>query len=225
MISLKKKSVEKILNAAANKLYVVLGVQRLKYDGILIENSDFFKKWNTLPKIKEGLCHMTVKRKEGWVSIVSLSERFIEDEKRRFAKNNPKEHIPPKAHFNFNALPLKKANLLDCLLNNYYLNLEKYDTDIMKDMQEQSLYRQKQKREQELSSYYQKQKEWQKQQKKIVKKDFLIIESSELSKKDIRYVVVDATSGEILDDAQGYGYKSKEKAMAGFIYKRRNGCL
>lgn len=35
-----------------------------------------------------------------------------------------------------------------------------------------------------------------------------------------RYIVVDITTGEILDDAQGYGYKSTAKAYAGYNYKK-----
>ena len=50
-----------------------------------------------------------------------------------------------------------------------------------------------------------------------------------LSKNGNRYVIIDDKSGEILDDAQGYGYRSVEKAYAGYRYqvddkarKRRN---
>lgn len=39
---------------------------------------------------------------------------------------------------------------------------------------------------------------------------------------DNRYVIVDKTTGEILDDAQGYGYKSPQKAYACFGYKHRS---
>ncbi len=37
-----------------------------------------------------------------------------------------------------------------------------------------------------------------------------------------RYVIKDMESGEIVDDAQGYGYKSAQKAYAGWAYKRRD---
>lgn len=35
---------------------------------------------------------------------------------------------------------------------------------------------------------------------------------------EARYVIVDAATGEVLDDAQGYGYKSAQRACAGFGY-------
>ena len=37
-----------------------------------------------------------------------------------------------------------------------------------------------------------------------------------------RYVVVDKDTGEILDDAQGYGFKTAEKAYKCFHYKHRS---
>ena len=37
-----------------------------------------------------------------------------------------------------------------------------------------------------------------------------------------RYIVVDAETGKILDDAQGYGYKSAQKAHAAYSYKTRD---
>ena len=50
-----------------------------------------------------------------------------------------------------------------------------------------------------------------------------VIESAKLSGEyDKRYVVVDKDSGEILDDAQGYGYKSIQKAYAAYSYKTRD---
>ena len=39
---------------------------------------------------------------------------------------------------------------------------------------------------------------------------------------DKRYVVVDTETGKILDDAQGYGYKSVKKAYAAYAYKTRD---
>ena len=52
---------------------------------------------------------------------------------------------------------------------------------------------------------------------------FEVIESEKLSiSGDKRYVVVDQESGEILDDAQGYGYKSKPNAYKAFAYKNRD---
>lgn len=46
------------------------------------------------------------------------------------------------------------------------------------------------------------------------------IRSESLSKPyDYRYVIVDIDTGEILDDAQGYGYRTAQKAYAGYNYK------
>lgn len=46
------------------------------------------------------------------------------------------------------------------------------------------------------------------------------IRSERLSKPyDSRYVIVDTETGEILDDAQGYGYRTAQKAYAGYNYK------
>ena len=38
-----------------------------------------------------------------------------------------------------------------------------------------------------------------------------------------RYICVDETSGEVIDDAQGYGYKSKQKAFIAYEYKYGDG--
>ena len=37
-----------------------------------------------------------------------------------------------------------------------------------------------------------------------------------------RYVIKDMESGSIVDDAQGYGYRTAQKAYAGWSYKNRN---
>lgn len=37
-----------------------------------------------------------------------------------------------------------------------------------------------------------------------------------------RYCIVSTETGEILDDAQGYGYKTAQKAYAAFAYKNRD---
>lgn len=39
---------------------------------------------------------------------------------------------------------------------------------------------------------------------------------------DTRYVIVDDETGEVLDDAQGYGYKSARGAYAAWAYKNRD---
>ena len=50
-----------------------------------------------------------------------------------------------------------------------------------------------------------------------------VIESADLSSEyDKRYVVVDKDTGQVLDDAQGWGYKSIQKAYAAYSYKTRD---
>jgi len=39
---------------------------------------------------------------------------------------------------------------------------------------------------------------------------------------DKRYIVVDKETGEVLDDAQGYGYKSQQNAYRAYAYKTRD---
>jgi len=40
--------------------------------------------------------------------------------------------------------------------------------------------------------------------------------------EETRYVIQDAETGEVLDDAQGYGFKTKQKAYAAWAYKTRD---
>ncbi len=40
--------------------------------------------------------------------------------------------------------------------------------------------------------------------------------------REKRYVIINTESGEIVDDAQGYGYKTAQKAYAGWSYKNRD---
>lgn len=47
-------------------------------------------------------------------------------------------------------------------------------------------------------------------------------EYEEYNKTEIRYRIVSIDTGEILDDAQGYGYKTAQKAYAGYSYKNRD---
>lgn len=55
------------------------------------------------------------------------------------------------------------------------------------------------------------------------KRNVRIVKSESLSKPyEWRFVVVDVGTGEILDNAQGYGYKTKQKAMAAWNYKMRD---
>ncbi len=37
-----------------------------------------------------------------------------------------------------------------------------------------------------------------------------------------RFIIIDKDTGEVLDDAQGYGYKSVKKAYAAWAYKKRD---
>lgn len=54
-------------------------------------------------------------------------------------------------------------------------------------------------------------------------KTYKAVLSEELSKyDDKRYVIVDIESGKILDNAQGHGYKSPQKAYACYAYKKRD---
>jgi len=39
---------------------------------------------------------------------------------------------------------------------------------------------------------------------------------------ETRYVIVDDETGEVLDDAQGYGYKSVQNAYRGWSYKSKS---
>lgn len=44
-----------------------------------------------------------------------------------------------------------------------------------------------------------------------------------LTNDEIRYIIVDEITSEVLDDAQGYGYRSEEKALAAYRYKYGGG--
>ena len=39
---------------------------------------------------------------------------------------------------------------------------------------------------------------------------------------EMRYCIVSTDTGEVFDDAQGYGYKTAQKAYAAFAYKNRD---
>ena len=50
-----------------------------------------------------------------------------------------------------------------------------------------------------------------------------VVEAENLSSQyDKRYVVIDKDTGQVLDDAQGYGYRSIQKAYAAYGYKTRD---
>ena len=57
----------------------------------------------------------------------------------------------------------------------------------------------------------------------MAKVEYEVVRSEKLSEPfDDRYVVISKATGEILDDAQGYGYRTARKAHAGFAYKNRD---
>lgn len=50
-----------------------------------------------------------------------------------------------------------------------------------------------------------------------------VIKSEELSSAyDKRYIIINTETGEVVDDAQGYGYKTPQKAHAAYAYKNRS---
>ena len=54
-------------------------------------------------------------------------------------------------------------------------------------------------------------------------KEVVAVIDQKLSKNnDKRYVIIDKKTGKVLDDAQGCGYKSPQKAHAAFAYKNRD---
>lgn len=54
-------------------------------------------------------------------------------------------------------------------------------------------------------------------------KQVKVIRSELLStEQESRYIVVNQETGEIVDNAQGYGYKTRQKAYAAYSYKTRD---
>ncbi|TXH11000.1 MAG: hypothetical protein E6R04_03360 [Spirochaetes bacterium] len=52
--------------------------------------------------------------------------------------------------------------------------------------------------------------------------DIKVVPSDSLSKPyDRRYVVIEESTGKVLDDAGGYGYKTPQKAHRGWAYKSK----
>lgn len=52
--------------------------------------------------------------------------------------------------------------------------------------------------------------------------NYIVAKSAKLSKHyEPRYIIVDEETGEILDDANGYGYKTKQAAHKGWAYKSK----
>lgn len=53
-------------------------------------------------------------------------------------------------------------------------------------------------------------------------RNITVIEGGSLnSYHEKRYIIVDKDTGEMLDDAQGYEYKSPQKAYAAYYYRHR----
>ena len=52
--------------------------------------------------------------------------------------------------------------------------------------------------------------------------DYNVVPFSGRDPYERRFQIVDAETGEVLDDAQGYGYKSPQKAHAAWGYKNRD---
>ena len=61
----------------------------------------------------------------------------------------------------------------------------------------------------------------------MTKRNVIAVEDKSLSTEyKKRYVIVDKDTGEILDTAQGYGYKSAQNAYAAYSYKtKENGVV
>lgn len=56
----------------------------------------------------------------------------------------------------------------------------------------------------------------------VMAKTIKAVRSEQLSGPyDDRFVIVDLETGEILDDAQGYGYKTAQKAHIGYNYRNK----
>lgn len=47
----------------------------------------------------------------------------------------------------------------------------------------------------------------------------VIVDENLSTRNQKRFVIVDKKTGEVVDDAQGYGYRSKHNAYASFVYK------
>lgn len=50
----------------------------------------------------------------------------------------------------------------------------------------------------------------------------VVLDGSLSTPVDKRYIIIDTLTGEVLDNAQGYGYKSERKAYASYAYKTRD---
>ena len=56
-----------------------------------------------------------------------------------------------------------------------------------------------------------------------MERNIKVIKSEKLSKKyESRFVIIDVNTEEVLDDAQGYGYKTAQKSHAAWNYKNRD---
>ena len=53
------------------------------------------------------------------------------------------------------------------------------------------------------------------------KKIAVVLDGTLSTETDKRYVIIDTLTSEVLDNAQGYGYKSERKAYASYAYKTK----
>lgn len=60
----------------------------------------------------------------------------------------------------------------------------------------------------------------------MVSKDIAVVPREALPwSSQPRYIIIDKKSGEVLDDAQGYGFKTVRKAYAAWVWKQYNSSL
>ena len=53
-------------------------------------------------------------------------------------------------------------------------------------------------------------------------KNIKAVSTNNVASGQMRYIIVNTDTGEILDNAQGYGYKTPQKAYAAYAYKTRD---
>lgn len=57
---------------------------------------------------------------------------------------------------------------------------------------------------------------------KTIKDEYEEYSTTEIRYRIVSVDIVSVDTGEVLDDAQGYGYKTAQKAYAGYSYKNRD---
>lgn len=62
---------------------------------------------------------------------------------------------------------------------------------------------------------------YKRKQENIMDKNIIaIVDESVLHKDGTRYILIDDNTGEVIDTAQGYGFKTSKKAYASYYYKQ-----